>query len=71
MSAKVEDAVVQVAISSTDSSGKSSAVAATSPALCRCTVISPSAYNSLTISGVSPFVIQEIYFVDSFGRKLI
>lgn len=46
-------------------------ITAASPALCRCTVISPSAYNSLTITGVSPFVMQEICLVDSFGRKPI
>ena len=63
--------VAQVPISWTDSGGKSAAIAPGSPALCRCTVISPSAYNSLTITGVSPFVIREICFVDSFGRKPI
>lgn len=63
--------VVQVPINKTDSSGKSAAITPTSPALCRCTVISPSAHNSLTITGVSPFVIREICFVDSFGRKPI
>lgn len=68
MSTKVGEPVVQVPISSTDSSGKSAVITATSPALCRCTVISPSAYNCLTITGMWPFVIQEICFVDSFGR---
>lgn len=63
--------VAQIPINKTDSSGTSAAITPASPARCRCTVISPSASNSLTITGVSPFVIREIYFVDSFGRKPI
>lgn len=71
MSAEVGGLVAQLPINKTDSSGKSPAITATSPALCIRTLISPSTYKSLTITGMLPFVMQEICFVDSFGRKLI
>lgn len=63
--------VAQVPISWNDSSGILAVITPTSPALCRCTVISPFSHNGLTITGMLLFVIQEISFVDSFGRELI